>query len=177
MGPLELPGIGGVTVSSRATAAPIMIMSSYRADTNHPHNFEALILEGNNLVHYWRNNSVANLPWNRDQTVSTIATGPACLMEGPYGSPGNFEALVQEGRNIVHYWRNNSLGGTPWSRGVTVSSSAIGPACFVESGNRASANFPGNFEALISEDTGVYHYWRDNSDPALPWHKAARVAS
>jgi hypothetical protein len=92
--------------------------------SNKPGNFEALVLEGTNLVHYWRDNSTPGLPWNRGPIVSSGVTGPACLIESSFradaNQPGNFEALVLEGENLIHYWRDNSASGTPWNRGAIV---------------------------------------------------------
>jgi len=176
-----LPWWPGVIVSSAATGPASLIESSYRADANDPGNFEALILEGNNIVHYWRDNSNSALPWNRGAIVSSMATGPACFIEGSFradaNNPGNFEALILEGNNIVHYWRDNSNSALPWNRGPVVSSAATGPACLIESSFRADSSKPGNFEALILEGNNIVHYWRDNSDPALPWNRGAVVSS
>lgn len=32
-------------------------------------NFELVALEGQTLVHYWRDNSAADLPWQRAETI------------------------------------------------------------------------------------------------------------
>jgi hypothetical protein len=88
----------GPIVSSSATGPACMVVSAARANTNDPGNFEALILEGSNLVHYWRNNSASNLPWARTVVVSPNANGPASIAMGGYGIAGNpnLEALVQQ---------------------------------------------------------------------------------
>jgi hypothetical protein len=148
---------------------------------NEPGNFEALIQEGNNIVHYYRDNSDPNLPWSRTVVVSSQASGPACLIESSFRSdpnkPGNFEALIQEDNNIVHYYRDNSDPNLPWNRTVVVSSQASGPAYLIESSFRSDPNKPGNFEALIQEGSNIAHYYRDNSDPNLPWNRTVVVSS
>lgn len=168
-------------VSAAATGPGCLIQSTFGAPGN-PGNFEALVLEGNNLVHYWRDNSTLGFPWNKSVVVSSSAIGPASLIQSTFGAPGNpgnFEALVLESNpahpdfppyNLVHYWRDNSTPGFPWNKSVVVSSSAIGPATLVQSTFHAAGK-PGNFEVLVAEEGNtVMHYWRDDSNPALPWN-------
>jgi hypothetical protein len=158
-----------------------LIEGGFRADDDRPGNFEALLVEGNDLLHYWRDNSDPALPWYKGVVVSAQATGPACLIEGSFRAdddrPGNFEALVLEGNDLVHYWRDNSDPALPWYRGVVVSAQATGPACLIEGSFRADDDRPGNFEALVLEGRNLLHYWRDNSDPALPWYQTVVVSA
>jgi hypothetical protein len=114
----------GPVVSTAATGPACMVESAARSNTNDPGNFEALILEGSNLVHYWRNNSAAGQPWARTVVVSSNATGPASIGAAGYGSLGypNLEALVQEGNTVYHYWRNDQVPNTPWTRDVAIAS-------------------------------------------------------
>jgi hypothetical protein len=165
---------------SWGTGPACLIQSSFGAGPNHPGNFEALIQEGANVVHYYRDNSTSGLPWYRTAAVSSVATGPASLIQSTFGSPnqpGNFEALVQEGSNIVHYWRDNSTAGYPWNRTAVVSSAATGPACLIQSSFGAGPNQPGNFEALVQEGSNIVHYYRDNSAPGYPWYRTIVVSS
>jgi hypothetical protein len=168
-----------VVVSSAATGPACMIEGPYRPAPGKPGNFEALVLEGHNLVHYWRDNNASGAPWRRSVVVSSAATGPACMIEGPYrpapGKPGNFEALVLEGHNLVHYWRDNNASGTPWRRSVVVSSAATGPACMIEGPYRPAPGKPGNFEALVQEGAHVSHYWRNNTASSTPWARSVTV--
>ena len=174
-----LPWHSSVVVSNKATGAATMIQGSFRGNPGAPGNFEALVLEGNNLVHYWRDNSTAGLPWHSSVVVSNKATGAACLIEGSFrgnpGAPGNFEALVLEGHNLVHYWRDNSASGLPWHSSVVVSTNATRPASFIQGSFRGNPAAPGNFEALVPEGNNLVHYWRDNSASGLPWHSSVVV--
>lgn len=92
-------------------------------------NFEALVLEGSNLVHYFKVNTSVDTPWSRGPIVSTQATGPGCIIQSDYlsGSHGNFEAVVQEGSNLVHFFKINTSSDTPWQRGAVITSQATGP--------------------------------------------------
>jgi len=171
----------GGTVTTLARAPATLIQSTFRGTPNSPGNFEALVLEGSNLVHYWRDNSAPGLPWHRTVTVSSAATGAACLIQSTFrgtpNSPGNFEALVLEGSNLVHYWRDNSAPGLPWHRSVTVSTNAISAASLIQSTFRGASSAPGNFEALVHEPGKLVHYWRDNTTPGFPWHSSVTVSA
>jgi hypothetical protein len=111
-----------VAVSTAATGPAALIVSAYRANIKDPGNLEALIPEGRNLVHYWRDDSAAGMPWHRDVVVSSNCSGPASLVEGGYGDPAkpNFEALVQEGNTVFHYWRDNSGSSPTWKKDVAI---------------------------------------------------------
>ena len=78
--------------------------------------------EGNNLVSYWRNNSVDDFPWAFDGIVTTTCTGPASMFMATGGNAGcpNFEALVSDSGNIWHYYRDNTQSGIPWIRTVII---------------------------------------------------------
>jgi hypothetical protein len=166
-------------VSAAATGPACLIQSSFGTPASLG-NFEALVLEGRNLVHYWRNNSVAGFPWSKTAVVSATATGPATMIQSSFGtpaSPGNFEALVPEGNNLWHYWRDNSTPGFPWHKTVVVSAASTGPACLIQSSFKGTPSSPGNFEALVLEGKNLWHYWRDNSTPGFPWHKTVVVSA
>src|SRR5262245_65034413 len=176
---LGFPWHSSVVVSSASTGPACLVQSSFRGTSTSQGNFEALVLEGNNLWHYWRDNSNPSFPWHRSVVVSAAATGPATMIQSSFrgspGSPGNFEALVPEGNNLWHYWRDNSNPSFPWHRSVVVDSAAAGAACLLEGGFRSTAGQPGNFEALVQKNPFVVPYWRDNSIPSFPWHPSVPI--
>jgi hypothetical protein len=165
----------GVPVSSDATTATCAQSScmSLPAVIAHPANVEdILVLEGSNLVHYTKGNA-------RNAVVSTAATGAAMGLYTPYrpstNVSNNIDALILEGSNMVHYWMDGA--SLVWTRGPIVSTNATGPACMIVSAARSNTNDPGNFEALIPEGSNLVHYWRNNSDPSLPWAQSVIVSS
>ncbi len=104
-----------------AQALPIKIGSGVcgfiQSTFGNPRNFEVVVLEGKNLVHYFHDNSkdLVSSPWVRLQTITTAATGPGCIIQSTFGN-GNFEVVVPEGKNLVHYFHDNSNPGLPWGR-------------------------------------------------------------
>ncbi len=164
-------------VSEQATGAATAIYTPYRASADSPYNIDALVLEGSNIVHYWMDGT--SLKWTRGPSVSNVATGPACMVESTARSntndPGNFEALIPEGTNLVHYWRNNSVATLPWARTVVVSTASSGPASIAMAGY-GSLGYP-NLEALVQEGNTVYHYTRNDQVSTSPWSRDVAVAS
>src|ERR1700732_3997316 len=116
-----------------------LIQSTYNTP-KYPGNFEAVVLEkggpnGKQLVHYWRDSTNPKLPWYRGPVISTTATSAGSLIQSTYGVPkytGNFELLVLEGKNVVHYWRDNSNPNNTWYKGPIVSSQATGAPSFIQ---------------------------------------------
>jgi hypothetical protein len=164
-------------VSTAATGAATAIYTPYRLSSDTPYNIDALVLEGSNIVHYWMDGS--SLKWSRGPVVSTKATAPASMVESAARSntndPGNFEALIPEGSNLVHYWRNNSDPNLPWASTVVVSSNSSGAASIAMAGY-GSLGYP-NLEALVQEGNTVYHYTRNNQVPNTPWTRDVAVAA
>jgi hypothetical protein len=106
------------TITSNATGPGCLIQSTPIAPNDHG-DFQVVVLESNNLISYWRDNSNgSDQTWYQGPVVSNKATGAGSMIQSTYGTPdnpGNFEVVVPEGRNLVHYSRDNSQKSTPWS--------------------------------------------------------------
>jgi hypothetical protein len=167
---VSLPWRRAQTISTRATGPGCIIQSDFRS-ADHG-NFEVVVLEGNELVHYFHDNSDVSLPWRRAQTISTRATGPGCIIESDFRSAdhGNFEVVVLEGNELVHYFHDNSDVSLPWRRAQTISTRATGPGCIIQSDFRSADH--GNFEVVVPIDGRLQHFFHDNSDVSLPWRSA-----
>ncbi|MGB8996562.1 MAG: hypothetical protein WCC65_14815, partial [Pseudonocardiaceae bacterium] len=62
-------------------------------------NFEAVIVEGEQLWHWSRNNSDTHLPWIRGQRITgdqDDVVGPGCIIQSTSSTAhhGNFEVVV-----------------------------------------------------------------------------------
>src|SRR5947209_19491661 len=101
-----------------ATGVPAFMQSKITTRSSEHGNFEVLALEGNQLVHYWRDNSKSDFRWYRAEGVSNQATDSPWLIQNTAGGgQGNFEAIVPEGNQLIHYWRDNSNPNFVWQRG------------------------------------------------------------
>jgi hypothetical protein len=163
-------------VSRQATGIGSIIQSDFGTPANHG-NFEVVVLEGNNLIHYFHDNSNVALPWERAQVISARATGPASIIQSDLqsGAHGNFEVVVLEGNNLVHYFHDNSNVSAPWQRAQVISARATGPGSIIQSDFRSGAN--GNFEVVVPEGSNLVHYFHDNSNVGAPWQRAQVITA
>jgi hypothetical protein len=65
------------TLPSPASGPGSIIQSDFGGGDHK--NFEVLLWSGNDLVHYFHDNSDVNLPWLRAQTITTRAADPDAL--------------------------------------------------------------------------------------------------
>jgi hypothetical protein len=162
-------------ITTDASGPGCIIQSDFKSGTHG--NFEVVVLEGRNLVHYFHDNSDVNAPWRRAQTISTAATSGAGIIQSDFksGQHGNFEVVVREGSSLVHYFHDNSNVRLPWQRGQTISTVTGGPATLIQSDFKAGSH--GNFELLTVEGNSVAHYFHDNSNVNAAWRRGQTVTS
>ncbi|OCL14317.1 hypothetical protein AOQ84DRAFT_351571 [Glonium stellatum] len=110
-----------------------LMQSTYVQPSGTIGNYEFILLAANPnspvvLEHWWRNNTDPARPWTRAKTIDVGLTSSGALMQSSYGNPGqpgNFEIVVHQGGNLVHYWRNNSDGSEPWIESGVVTPNAV----------------------------------------------------
>jgi hypothetical protein len=172
-------------VTERATGPGCIIQSNFGGGDHG--NFEVVVLEGSDLVHYWHDNSTdLSTPWIRSpHTITTSATGPGCMIQSDFGDGdhGNFEVVVLEGNDLVHYWHDNSDVDNLWAGGTTITSHAISGGRLIQGDYFQNGRplFPlfgnghANFELVVLEGDdglqgrGLIHYARDNSGAPWAW--------
>jgi hypothetical protein len=158
-----------------STNAGCLIQSDFGSG---PHkNFETVVLQGADLVHYWRDNANVDYRWVRGQVITRSATGPGCIIQSSFrsGDHGNFEVVAPEGRNLVHYWHDNSNVRSAWRRGQVISTNVTGSDAIIQSSLRSGPH--GNFEVVTIEGSNLVHYWHDNSDVRSPWRRGQVITS
>ncbi len=158
-----------------STAAGCMIQSDF---VNNGHgNFETVVLQGNDLVHYWHDNGNVQHTWVRGQVITHAATGPGCLIQSDFrsGGHGNFEVVVPEGRNLVHYFHDNGNVASPWQRAQTISTASTGPAAIIQSDFRSGGH--GNFEVVALEGSALVHYFHDNGNVKNRWQRGQTITT
>jgi hypothetical protein len=77
-------------------------------------NFELVVppANGAGLVHFWRNNDAAGLPWSGPTCFGTGNVDAVSLIQGNYGTKGNLEVVAREGSRLAFYWR---MDHSPWT--------------------------------------------------------------
>ncbi|MBB5510857.1 hypothetical protein [Paraburkholderia atlantica] len=149
-----------------------LIRSDYPKNAEH-YNFEALVLLGDELFHYYKDNSNVENRWTRSEPgpITRGVTAPACLVRSDSEKGAehlNFDALVLKGNELSHWSRNNSTDPGAWYQvsivdvASFVPGGATGPASMVVS-DYLSSDGRGNFAALIPTQNGLFHFWRDQA--------------
>jgi hypothetical protein len=175
----------GTIISTLATGPGALIQNSFIRAPEATGNYEVVVLEGNNLVHYSR--EATGTSWVKDQNVissQATANGPGSIIQStltiPPPSNGNLEVVVLEGQNLVLYWSETPAARAPreWKKSRTViTNKAMGPGSIIQ--RAAVAN--GNFELIVIEDSlpspVLAHYSRDNSVAARPWIRRNNVSN
>jgi hypothetical protein len=161
----------------------------------HHGNFEAVIVEGEQLWYWYRDNSNAELDWTPDNSAIRLpwiraqritsdqdkVAGPGCIIQSASntGRPGNFEVVVPLRQTngtaeLRHFYRDNSDARHPWIRGQRITGDqddVAGPGCIIQS--TLGTGLPGNFEVVVPlrQTNGtmqLHHFYRDNSNAHLP---------
>jgi len=151
-----------------------LIQSEFLSDQDH-RNFEALILIGEELFHYFKDNRDTNNRWKQGFRLSDKATAPACIIRSDWvrgAEYHNFEALVLEDNVLTHWSRDNNSEGFPWNPVTIIPVPVTGPASMVQ-GDYGPNEDHGNFEALIPTADGLWHWSGDNDSGK--WRPVVRV--
>src|SRR5262245_11490953 len=57
-----------------------------------------------------------------------VTTGAGCIIQSNFGGGGhkNFETVVLQGKDLVHYWHDNQSVDYTWHRGQIITHQATG---------------------------------------------------
>ncbi|MDT3443460.1 hypothetical protein [Pseudofrankia sp. BMG5.37] len=132
-------------------------------------NFEMLFPStGVGLMHMWRNHDVFGFPWsNPRQVLPELGHADAVsLIQGSRGGGvGSLEAVVRVGSRLLHIWRDQTSAAA-WHITVAFADGVAGNPVMIESVFGSSRNF----EVVVpGANSGLIHYWRNNSAFATPW--------
>ena len=110
-------------------------------------NLETLLFADGQLHHLYRQ----GITWNLAQTVPSPASGPGSMIQSDFGGSGhgNFEAVLWNGNELVHWWHDNSNVQLPWQRGQTISTKATGPGSIIQSDFGGASHK--NFDVVVLE--------------------------
>ena len=124
-----------------------------------------MALEGNRLVHYFKDNSDPSRPFQLGGAITDRATGPGCIIQSNIGDPGNFEVIVPEGSRLMHYFKDNSDVRHTFQVGGVITEAADAPAAIVQ----GRIGSPGNLEVIAAIGNRLAHWWKDPADLVTPW--------
>ncbi|HEY2667443.1 MAG TPA: C1 family peptidase [Actinomycetota bacterium] len=134
-------------------------------------NFEMLAtVHGNEIQHWWRDNSTAGFPWHAATVFANDASVCPTLTGTTYNR--NFECVYLAGSRLHHYWLDQTTD--KWNDGgIFGPNDAAGVPGFIQ-GNYGA---PGNFEVVVrTADGKLNHWWRTNGPP-WTWSDGGRFGS
>lgn len=152
-------------------------------------NFEAVIKIGDDLWHYWRDNTDDKRRWMPGGSVCLGGVaGAGAIIQSDFknGEHGNFEVVVplhgaRDRVELWHFAHDNSDINTPWLKIKRVTGEfdhVVGPASIIQSD--FSHNGHGNFEVVVPligphGHAELWHFFRDNSNADNEWIKVKRI--
>ncbi|HEX2373696.1 MAG TPA: hypothetical protein VHO93_06915 [Actinomycetota bacterium] len=159
----------GSTIAYDAVA---LVQSNFSTAGAGPGNLEVVAHTSHGLVHYWRDD-VSPFPWHISTDIpgSNDISGPPALIQGRFGTRGNFEVVAPlAGGGLAHLWRDNDAANLPWHRSTRFGSGdAYHAVALIQSNFSTAGGGPGNLEVIAQTGGRLHHYWRDDVNP-FPWH-------
>ena len=149
------------------TGAPSLIQSTYF----NAGNFEVVAPRAaGGIAHYWRDNDAAQTPWHEDAIFAAgLKADDVSMIQGNFGSPGNFEVVARIGTRLAHFWRDNTDPALKWHGPTFFASGAGGRPSLILASS-------GNFEVVAPLVNGGIGQWtRDNR--TLEWSGPVRFGS
>jgi hypothetical protein len=147
-----------------ARGNPLLIQSRFGQKGN----FE-LVTPGANggLIHFWRNNDAANLPWSGSTPFGggLGQVDAVTMIQSNFGSPGNLELICRVGSQLFFFWRDSGPQ-FQWNGPFALESGVAGNPVLIQS----RFGQKGNFELVTpGANGGLIHFWRNNDAANLPW--------
>lgn len=164
----DVPGLPWSGPTRFGGAVSYQGASLIQSNFGSPGNLEVVaVTSTNQLVHFWRD-SGPSFTWTGPFVIASGVTGVPGLIQGRFGTTGNFEVVVPSvSGGLLHFFRNNDAPGLPWS-GPTPFAQKLG---LVQAVSLIQSNFgtSGNLEVAATASSGhVFHIWRD-SGPSFTW--------
>ena len=155
---------GPTQIEDGTAGNPVLIQSRFGKKGN----FELVVpAAAGGLVHYWRNNDAANLPWSGPTAFGggLGKVDAVTMIESNFGNPGNLEVICRVGKKLYAFWRDSGPA-FKWNGPTQIEDGTAGNPVLIQS----RYGTKGNFELVVPAAAGgLVHYWRNNDAGNLPW--------
>lgn len=117
-------------------------------------------LDNVNPKHPWTLNSAFG-----EDTSRNIVAGIS-LFEGPFGTPGNLEAVINRGGRLLHLWRDSAGSWDYPTTKIAPATAIIGFPSLIQTKSGTKRDLE-----LIApaESGGLVQLWRKNDNEKHPW--------
>ncbi|MFF2148474.1 galactose oxidase-like domain-containing protein [Kitasatospora sp. NPDC058190] len=139
-----------------------------------PGNFEVIARIGDRLAHFSRDNEPP-FTWHGPNFVPPIlsgASGNPVLIQGNFGTRGNFEVVTPLNGGMAHIARANDVASLPWLEPVVIDTAghAVDAVSLIESNfGPPGHKGPDNLEVIARIGNRLAHFSRE-ADPTFRWH-------
>jgi hypothetical protein len=167
-----------------ASGTPVLLQSR----NGHQGNFELLVpLASGGLAHFFRDNDAPGVPWHGPAVVLDPGTHylDVSMIQSSFGDGHNLEVVATGTANLTFFFREQNF---QWHGPFSLAPD--GPLAdgglFPGGGNLAliqgAFGSAGNFElvgieATLSGPGRIWHAFRDNDRPDMPWHYTTTIGS
>ena len=154
-------------------------------------NFEAAIEVGDDLLHYWRDNTNDERRWKPGNPIcigGVAGAGSIIQSDFKNDDKGNFEVVVplhavREQVELWHFYHDNANVDSEWIKAKRITGEfdrVAGPGSIIQSDFKSDEH--GNFEVVVPligvhGHTELWHFYHDNANVDSEWTKAKRITS
>ena len=117
-----------------------------------------------------RDNANPKHPWTLNTAFGedirgTLVAGIS-LIEGPFGTPGNLEVVINGGGRLLHLWRDSAGSWKHTTTKIAPATAVIGFPSLIQT----KSGTKGDFELIApAESGGLVQLWRNNDNEKYPW--------
>lgn len=160
-------------VSSAATHYPSFIANpSFVQIRGNRGSFALIAADVNGIALYdiSRDNANPKHPWTLNtafgEDISRTFVAGISLIEGPFGSPGNLEVVINGGGRLLHLWRDSAGSWKYPTTRIAPATAVIGFPSLIQT----KSGTKGDFELIAAaESGGLLQLWRNNDNEHHPW--------
>lgn len=136
-------------------------------------NFALVAADVNGIALYdiSRDNANPKHPWTLNTAFGEDIRGTSVsgisLIEGPFGTPGNLEVVINGGGRLLHLWRDSAGSWKHTTTRIAQATAVVGFPSLIQT----KSGTKGDFELIAPAESGggLVQLWRNNDNEKHPW--------